>query len=188
VRRSFPAASSSPWLEEILADPRFAAPAEPLETAAVVRELFEAEPDQRLQILQAYLQEQIARSMGARPGPIDLHQPLTNLGIDSLMAMELRNRVEDELRVEIRLVDFLQGPTVASLSEMLLTQLTERNDSAIDRFPDPDEDIQVPSADVSSANIQEGDSRRLLETLDDLSDEEVDVLLKEVLRKRAGSA
>jgi hypothetical protein len=45
------------------------------------------------------------------------------LGFDSLMAVELRNRVEADLEISLPLVDLLQGPSVAQLSGKLLEQV-----------------------------------------------------------------
>ena len=44
------------------------------------------------------------------------------LGFDSLMAVELRTRVEADLGITLPLVDLLQGPSVAQLGGRLLEQ------------------------------------------------------------------
>ena len=45
-----------------------------------------------------------------------MQQPLTKLGIDSLMAVELKNRVEIDLELTIPVTALLQGPSLAQLS------------------------------------------------------------------------
>ena len=67
--------------------------------------------------------EQIARVLRCSPSKIDVHQPLTKLGIDSLMAVELKNRVEIDLELTIPVTALLQGPSLAQLSARLVSQL-----------------------------------------------------------------
>ena len=43
--------------------------------------------------------------------------PLTSWGLDSMMAVELKNQIEKDLKVELEVVMLLQGPTVKNLSE-----------------------------------------------------------------------
>ena len=52
-----------------------------------------------------------------------MNQPLSTLGIDSLMAVELKNRIESDLQVAVPLIKVIQGPSVAELAALLLSQL-----------------------------------------------------------------
>jgi hypothetical protein len=47
------------------------------------------------------------------------------LGMDSLMAMELRNRVQSALCVQFAVADLLKGPSVEQLASDLLSRLGE---------------------------------------------------------------
>ena len=64
-------------------------------------------------MLQSYVTEQVARVLGLSPSQLDIQQPLTNLGLDSLMAVELKNRISADLGVNVPMVKFLQGFSVA---------------------------------------------------------------------------
>lgn len=80
----------------------------------------------KLPLLAAALETQIGRVLGYRPAdapalPHDV--PLLNLGLDSLMGVELRNWVKRALQVELAMVDFLAGPTIAQLADRLHEQL-----------------------------------------------------------------
>ena len=54
-----------------------------------------------------------------------MQQPLTQLGVDSLMAVELKNRVEGDLGLTLPVTALLQGPSLANLGARLVTQLPE---------------------------------------------------------------
>ena len=54
---------------------------------------------------------------------LDVERPVSSLGFDSLMAIELKNRVEADLGIVMPIVQFLQGPSVAQLTALLLHEL-----------------------------------------------------------------
>ncbi|HEX6270322.1 MAG TPA: amino acid adenylation domain-containing protein [Anaerolineales bacterium] len=74
------------------------------------------EPDRRENSIQDFLLEQVARVLGMDSARLSIHQPLDTLGLDSLMAMELKNALETKLGVQLSLTSFLQGPTIAGLA------------------------------------------------------------------------
>ena len=91
--------------------------------------ILDAAPAERAQLLQVYVTEQVARVLGLSPSQLDIQQPLTNLGLDSLMAVELKNRISADLGVNVPMVKFLQGFSVAQAATQLLEQLTAEVDS-----------------------------------------------------------
>src|SRR4029077_21233579 len=102
---------------------------------------------------------------------LDIHQPITNFGFDSLMAIEFRNRIQTDLGVILPIVHLLQGASVAQIVTILLDQVL-----AVDStVPAP-----VFRRHLLEENIQ-ADREQLLATLDQLSDERMDELLKETL-------
>ena len=64
-----------------------------------------------------YVQAQVARIAGISDFQIDLDQPLSDLGFDSLMAVELRNQLITELAAEIPLQTILENSSVNSLAD-----------------------------------------------------------------------
>jgi amino acid adenylation domain-containing protein len=81
-------------------------------------------PEQRPELLDALLGEKVARLLGANLAKLDRDKPLLNLGLDSLMAVELRNWIESELRVNLPIVELMRSPSIARLTELLLGQLS----------------------------------------------------------------
>ena len=135
--------------------------------------ILDAAPVERARLLQSYVTEQVARVLGLSPSQLDIHQPLTNLGLDSLMAVELKNRIAADLGVNVPMVKFLQGFSVAQAASQLLEQLTAEVDN--------------PSAIRPLAREHENDHRdkTLLANIDELSEEQVDSMLADMLTKDA---
>ena len=79
--------------------------------------------DEQERILIAYLQEQVAKTLHLSPSRLDVQQPLNKMGLDSLMMMELRNRIVEELDVEIPMAKLMGGVSVIELVTEIKQQL-----------------------------------------------------------------
>lgn len=80
----------------------------------------------RHQALIHYLNSQIARVLGHASLNLDIYQQLNRLGIDSLMSVELKNRIRADLSVVIPVTTFLKGVTFEQLITQILEQLMVR--------------------------------------------------------------
>jgi len=85
--------------------------------------LVELDEEQRRQMLAHYLSEQIARVLGHTTLKLDPYQFLNRLGIDSLMSVELKNRIGADLHVAIPVTAFLQGLTLDQLISYIIAQI-----------------------------------------------------------------
>ncbi len=94
-----------------------------LHKSAVRATLLAAEPGPRRELLTSLLRERVARALGTAPDKVDSDKGLTQLGLDSLMGVELRNWVEDELKLSLSMLDLLGGLSVERLAELLDQQL-----------------------------------------------------------------
>jgi acyl carrier protein len=86
--------------------------------------LRDAAAAERADLLDAMLSEQVMRvlSPGADYRP-DADRTLLELGMDSLMAIELRNRIISHLDVTIAVGDLMRGPTIRELGDTVLALL-----------------------------------------------------------------
>lgn len=69
--------------------------------------------------IQSYLQAQIASIAGIYPSQVDFLQPLTHLGFDSLMGIELKDRLMVDLEIDVPLPDLLEDTPTGILADRL---------------------------------------------------------------------
>src|SRR5205085_9473991 len=94
------------------------------------------EPDQRLRLLEQYCSKEVARILRLPWSKLNVYQPLTSLGFDSLMAIELKNRLEVDLGLVIPMVNILQDPNIVQLSTLLLERWAAmETNMTIETFP-----------------------------------------------------
>ncbi|MBV9791263.1 MAG: SDR family NAD(P)-dependent oxidoreductase, partial [Chloroflexi bacterium] len=86
-------------------------------------QLLSLPPTERRAQLLDDLRRQVAGVLRLEPARLDVEQPLNTLGLDSLMAVELKNGIEASLRVSLPMVTFLQGPSIAQLTDEILDRL-----------------------------------------------------------------
>ena len=85
------------------------------------RQLDAAAPATRKAVLEAFLRHQLAHVLGlASPEAIERDQPLHSLGVDSLMATELRNRLEGQLAISLSATLVFNYPTLRALVDHLI--------------------------------------------------------------------
>jgi len=70
-------------------------------------------------LLQTVVAEEIATIMRLPSGSIDPLRPLSEMGMDSLMAVELRLAIESRLRVDLPLMSLAEGTSIASIAGRL---------------------------------------------------------------------
>lgn len=66
------------------------------------------------------LAEEVSSVLGVDPSDLATDQPVYRLGVDSLMSIELRNRLQARLGVEVPMAQFLAGPSIEQIASMLL--------------------------------------------------------------------
>ena len=86
---------------------------------------------ERDQLLQNYLRTAVARVLALRnPEQIDPREGLLDLGLDSLMAVELRNQIGRALETRLPSTLIFDYPTIAALQQYLLDALFSAEETA----------------------------------------------------------
>ncbi len=92
-----------------------------------LQQLLLAEEGEQSAVLEQHVQALAARVLRMDREKIDVAQPLSAFGLDSMMATELKNRLEMSLRIPVSVLDFLKGLSISEFSSGLLPRLFEEN-------------------------------------------------------------
>lgn len=140
--------------------------------AALARQLAETPAPRRRALLVGFVREQLLKVLALSPDhPVDTRQGLTDLGLDSLMAMELRNRLQQSVGGALSPTLTFDYPTVEALAEHLLNDVL-----APGAAPEPA--AAAPSVPAPPAQPADADESARLEQL---SQDELVALLAEEL-------
>jgi acyl-CoA synthetase (AMP-forming)/AMP-acid ligase II/acyl carrier protein len=77
----------------------------------------------RLPVIESYVMEQAAAVLRLPSSRLHSDQPLSALGLDSLMAIELKNQIEDQLGTPVPASKLLSGITVRQVALLVQDQL-----------------------------------------------------------------
>lgn len=122
-------------------------------------------PNQQRQFLLDHIHAQVVKAIGLGSGQeIDPRQPLNELGLDSLMAVELRNMLSSSLKLERNLPATLvfDYPTINALTDYLAHDV-----------------LKMPSEKVAPKSTVKADTD-LIEGIEGLSDEDVARMLSDL--------
>ncbi|MEM6776223.1 MAG: SDR family NAD(P)-dependent oxidoreductase [Planctomycetota bacterium] len=89
--------------------------------------LREASPAQRLVLLRDAVAGKLASLLGSISEDIDQDRPMLELGLDSLMAVELRNWIEGQLQLPLQIGALMRGSSVSSLVDQLHDSIDSAN-------------------------------------------------------------
>ncbi len=159
--------SKPAWLSDMVQEVERVRPSRPASTpdkttVSVLRQLEDAPQNQKRDLLLAYVNEQAVKVLGLDSSElIDPRQPLQELGLDSLTAVELRNMLRNGLQMERSLLATLvfDYPTINALTDYLA------------------QDILKLQTKKPETKITDTDKPDLLQNIENLSDEEVGRML-----------
>ncbi|MFL5666965.1 MAG: condensation domain-containing protein, partial [Ktedonobacteraceae bacterium] len=87
------------------------------------------DPTARHALLTLYLQDQASRVLHMSSSQVNAHSALSTFGIDSLMAIELKNEIETDLGVILPVTTLFQDVNISQLATEVLA-LLDRSDSS----------------------------------------------------------
>lgn len=130
----------------------------------LLAQLRSARPADRWPLLIPYLQQQLGSVLQLAPERIEPRAPFHGMGIDSLMSLEIRNRLEVGLGIRLLATALFTYPNLMALAQHLLVRLELADVSDAQSATK-----RVPPKEVSSSD------------LDELSDEDLARLGKDLL-------
>ncbi|MBM7846683.1 type I polyketide synthase [Herpetosiphon giganteus] len=162
----YPQAAISHFLDGLVIDSS-AVPAQ----SSLRSSLSSATVEQQVAIMTDFIREQVAHVLRLAVERIDVQAPLQNLGLDSLMGLELRNRLELNLAMQFSATLIWSYPTIALLAQHLVGRLAPNETPQ----PHTSENLDSPPA----LSLTEGE-------LDDLDETEMARLLEATLESLEG--
>ncbi len=92
--------------------------------AVTAEQVRAAPPEARERLLEQYLRAEVSRALEVDPAALEADLPLTDAGLDSIMMLDVRKRVERALDVLLPTVSLADGATIADLAQGLDRLLT----------------------------------------------------------------
>jgi acyl transferase domain-containing protein/acyl carrier protein len=173
-KRLFPALVDTPFLRSMIgASANDDAPAR----SELRESILAATGSDRHRLLREATRANVAGVLGLPVEALDDHTSINQLGLDSLMATELRNRLEATTGCSLPLVRLIEGPSPAEIVALLgplldMSALATREGGA------------KQANEISTDEVRDDEVAVMLDGLDALSDDEVDALLKEMLSQK----
>jgi len=101
---------------------------------------------ERLPLLTDAMIGLVAEALRVPVDKIDRHQPLSDLGIDSLVGLELQSSINTKLGMQISILQLMKGGNIEEMANLLLRKL---NAVGPDETPEaPAAETNMPSADA----------------------------------------
>jgi acyl transferase domain-containing protein/acyl-CoA synthetase (AMP-forming)/AMP-acid ligase II/acyl carrier protein len=182
---------NSPMIADLLAAPAgkpAAGDVNERETS-LVEAVRRAGRQERQSLITSYLRDQVAGKLGSTPSRLDVQLPLNRLGVDSLIAVELRTQIERDLGIVVPVVQLLDGSSVAGLADWLGDRFSGASAAGVDPITAAGMGATAPPDAAPGPEAPGGAGSRwmdLLVQLPEVSDNEVDELLRELLAAREG--
>ncbi len=92
--------------------------------------ILDADPAERPDLLLDFVTTQVARVLGYNASALETDRPFSDLGFDSLMAVQLRNSIRAGLGLELSLRDLLGGATASGTAAQLNELMTTSADAS----------------------------------------------------------
>ena len=130
LKRRFPVGHHPPVLKDFLSESEIGQ-SQGANRGHYLVELKKAPSSERLSLLTSYLQERVADVLGLSSHQlVGIDQGFAEMGMDSLMAVELKTRIEFDLNISVSPTMIFNYPTIESIAEHLFRQVLELHEGA----------------------------------------------------------
>jgi acyl carrier protein len=149
--------------------------AQPQTSTLTLAEIENISASEQEHALQEYIKGQVTQVLGLDPSQsLNMYLPLINLGMDSLMAVELKNKIENDFGINVPIAYFLEEASVNGLAAKLHDTLSH---NALEKQKDNNNNETIDGA----------KAQLLLENIDQMSEDEMDALLNKLLTDKEES-
>ena len=166
---TLPVAEVSPLLWELKSEAQLQTKKlEVPKSDTILQKLKQQPASDRLPLLIAYIQDEVAKVLRLEPSKLLLEQGFFDMGMDSLMAVELKNRLEVSLGVSLPVTLTFEFPTIKDLAEYLAKEVMG---------------WELPAFDDTKLPKKEDERTEALSEVEQLSDDGVEASIAEELAK-----
>jgi myxalamid-type polyketide synthase MxaD len=147
-------AAGLPRLRSLTEIPKAAKPQTNNQDNDFLNKIKQATATIRLELLEQFLQQQLAVILRTDPSRIHRVAPLRGLGIDSLMSLELRNRLEAALPVRLSATIVWSHPTIEIMAKHIADLLVppETSPSVVEESVDM-KPLDLPTDDIDESSL-----------------------------------
>ncbi len=146
----------------------------PAEKPELVRQLEDAPVEERLELLTAFLRVRTAKVLGLEEDyAIDAKKPLSEMGLDSLMAIEMKNALDRAIGKKLPATMVFNYPTIDALAGYLLSDVLAlgEKDTVDENEPTTDVELDKTIDEIENLSDEEAEAL-LLQSLDEAPDED----------------
>ncbi|TWU40627.1 type I polyketide synthase [Novipirellula artificiosorum] len=129
-----------------------------------------ADPPEQLRQIQQLLVTKLMSLLGLRCDQLDPSRSLLELGLDSLMAVELRNWIEKQLQMTVPISELMRDASINAISKKTAERIRTHSSDA-----NPDDPASAPADSLFSEKADQ-----LLASIDHMDDGQVERLLAEL--------
>ncbi|MEM1068261.1 MAG: SDR family NAD(P)-dependent oxidoreductase [Planctomycetota bacterium] len=145
---------------------------------ASAEEIHAAELPQRIELVGNILRSKAGMLLGIDGDEIECDRSLLELGLDSLMAVEMRNWVESQIKVNLPISSLMRSAGLDELTTMIAHAIGH---DRVESVSPEERDVGDTDESISSERAE-----ALLDELPELEDDQVSKLLSEMLRQQKG--
>lgn len=124
LRRSSPALAKLPLLSNLISESQATSNEQTSINYLTAKrsELIAIEVSKRQELLKTWLREYVAQALRLPVEKLDTQKSLNYVGLDSLIAVELKNWIESEIGVVVAMANLLEGPSLDELATQILVK------------------------------------------------------------------
>jgi acyl transferase domain-containing protein/acyl carrier protein len=143
----------------------------------LIKRLASADSTSQYDLVLSYLKKTIGSVLKINSSDVNIHQSLIPMGMDSFMALEIKNKIEVGLGIEVETVMFLQDLTVDQLSHELVSKLDITPRGETEEAPAIKKENETIFRFNSSMVIHPARAAKLLGNIDRYNEDEIKDLM-----------
>jgi acyl carrier protein/short-subunit dehydrogenase len=156
-------------LAEIASQPQQDSELESVKPLTLLEQLKKVSGSDRQEFLMSYIQSQVLQVLGMESANLpERDRGFSEMGIDSLMAVEIKNRLEKDLEIPLPTTIVLEYPTIQGLARHLMAELLGKLTT---------EEIEPSKKETSNISLSEIE----LSKIEELTGEDIEAAITEEL-------